>query len=86
MTITVSAEDIRCGIPNEPCRCPIALATRRVNPSLQVVVSTKDVSLMSSFADLSYKCYDLPAEAKEFVRKFDVGDDVQPFSFELEIA
>ena len=69
--------DIDAGEPRICIKCPIALAMRRAGARSAWVGA--DVAV-TDFAPLSVP---LPEEAVEFIRRYDAGEPVQPFSFEL---
>ncbi len=77
MFIEVTQEDIMEGQPCNCRLCPVARAiSRRTN--LEVIVR-------SDFVRVDDKTYDLHLEASAFVRQFDRGFRVQPFSFYMPI-
>ncbi len=62
------------------CVCPVALALHRSGlPEAQV----SDVYVAAALG--SEEVVFLPAEAVAWIQRFDRGEDVQPFSFQLEI-
>ena len=79
--ITITNEDIRRGVRNNACACPVALAIKRVMP--------KATSVAVSCSRVTYKVgdqrvwKDLPKEAYVFIENFDEGFKVKPFSFSL---
>jgi hypothetical protein len=75
--VYVTQDDIDNGEPHNPCGCPIARAITRVRDTPTV---------FSSWAYIGGTChteYDLPPEATEFIRRFDIGEPVEPFDFEM---
>lgn len=84
VTVQVTAEDIRLGLPGECSRCPIAYALLRLLPEpiawhagpMSLHVRNKDRELLSM-------C--VPVEARDFMYSFDRGQPVDPFSFEVEM-
>lgn len=80
MKITVTAEDIRDGVPNQPFKCAVALAGRRATKK---VVSVDERSIY-----VGGRGYDLPKRAKRFIKEFDFnihGKLFKPFTFDLPI-
>lgn len=84
-TIHVTTEDIVQGEPENCYKCPIALAAHRVFPSAGYVVVTTDEIVLYTVTHKPFHYDNLPAIGREFVRRFDEGDQVDPFDFELDI-
>lgn len=86
MIIEVTAEDIRKGIKKRRHCCPVALALCRSFPGC------KEVDVGRLTARIEIRCepgsilVNLPTNVINFTTKFDVGCDVEPFSFELEVS
>lgn len=78
MRIEVTQEDIDRGVRDQPCACALALATTRATGRNAAVGTT------SIFFDLE-SGISLPLLARNFVRDFDAGRSVRPFSFDLPI-
>jgi hypothetical protein len=95
-TITVTAEHIAEGKPDNCRDCPVALAILAAMPD------ARRVSVMQSLEGRTYTQIrvipdstrpanrttleaDLPAEVARFVRAFDHGEPVEPFSFTVDI-
>lgn len=78
MKIEVTQEDINKGEVTECRRCPIALAVIRATGNKYVLVD-------SDYTHVGTKFCPTPVTAKRFIRNFDYGNDVQPFTFELPI-
>lgn len=78
MTITVSQDDIEQGQPLKGLSCPIALAIKRATGLEYVGVGVRQYW----YKDLAGGV--LPPEVTEFVKAFDSGKPVEPFTFELE--
>lgn len=79
MTVNVTQKHIDEGWPRVCGKCPIALALKE-NAWTQPMVTHKQI----------WDCYNygktisnLPPEACEFIEKFDKGEKVEPFSFEI---
>jgi hypothetical protein len=79
--IDVTSDDIAKGEREQPCRCPIALALTRAHPG-QWVLGEHTADFYFDDADGTIS---LPNEARDFIKRFDNGDPVEPFSFELEL-
>ena len=85
MKIEVTQEDI---VSSTRCKesiyyCPIALAVKRkmnINFNCGVKVYEDEISIISIGQPYSY--YKLPKKAKEFIKCFDKGLKVKPFTFE----
>ena len=58
------------GEPTSMAQCPIGLAC--------------DGYVAKGYLMVSGKTYKLPASARRFVREFDAGKTVEPFTFELD--
>lgn len=83
MTITVTEDHIKRGVPRKDCFCPIALAMReqtgenwRVMYAYAVLDKRNDLNEPTIFW--------FPVEAKNFIYFFDMEETGKPFSFELE--
>lgn len=85
MTINVTEFDILHGEAGKCFSCPISLAIERVFPECKGASVTAGNALifMKDFHD---KRFVLPAEATQFIRAFDHGHPVAPFSFILTPA
>jgi hypothetical protein len=79
--IKVTQQDIYEGTPTDPRTCPLARAIGRE--------TGKTVSVFNGSAwfgtDENRPYQELPKEACEFYGKFDAGEIVEPFEFELEV-
>lgn len=79
--VRVTAKDIRAGKRRSPQLCPIALCLRGVakNPA--------SVEVTSDSYKIDGRTFDLPAQGRKFVSKFDdLGSDgVEPLNLELSI-
>lgn len=85
VTISVTQKHIEEGIQQICNRCPIALAIRDLLPLHWP--NDESVSVWGGAADLypSKTRLLLPDAAIQFIEDFDIGEIVQPFSFELEV-
>jgi hypothetical protein len=81
MRINVTQEDINKGCQNDSGTCPIALALSRATGN---AVHVRAIYASVYNWSLLYTT-DLPIEARLFIRDFDSGKHVDPFSFELEL-
>lgn len=79
MRIEVSENDILCGVKGDPVHCPIARALER-QTGYEAVVDPDEISLKIAG---HMHCMDIPPLCEEFVKFFDTGYPVAPFSFEL---
>ena len=76
MRFRVTWFDINDGMPNSICGCPIVLCIRRTTRREFVDVTEEEITVNGSD-------YRLPANAQRFIRKFDDGHPVKPFSFNI---
>lgn len=78
--IDVTQEDIDQGLPNQPDRCPIALALQRRFPdATSITVWPSDVHVHEG-AGADFSCQDFyPSDrAFRFINAFDAGTKVVP--------
>ena len=82
MLIEVTREHISQGQRQECALCPVALAIKAVIPCTYCAVGVGSVQMIrrKQWYDL-----DLPAKVQKFIKEFDLGLPVRPFSFELEL-
>ena len=78
MLIEVSREDIELGEPMVADRCPLSRALQR---SLNV---PKVYVHLNTWSTDGYDRRNLPAEAIDFLNRFDFGCCVSPFTFEVD--
>jgi hypothetical protein len=78
MKIEVTADDIAEGVPEDGIGCPIACALNRLTGD-RYEVDYEEVTTPDG------RVIDLPPEARAFIRRFDRGDEVAPFTFELPL-
>lgn len=76
--VTVTKEDIRRGIREDPESCPIARAVRRATGRRFVAVDE------AITFDSTREVYNLTPQADQFINDFDRGDNVKPFKFTSE--
>jgi hypothetical protein len=79
-TIRITAEDIRMGRPRNGPSCPIALAAVRAIGDAGLWVYDDAIELSSG------ETGPLPAEARDFVGRFDRRETVVPFAFEVDVT
>jgi hypothetical protein len=90
-TFNVTADDIAHGHKDSPCGCPIALAICRtlgIDPELgNIDVDDRGVFLARNggASMLRRASGPLPKAASQFMRGFDAGRPVEPFTFRLAI-
>jgi hypothetical protein len=77
--VSVTEDDIANGTPGSPCKCPIAIALKRIvkYPSIPQVGGEYVYGLRS--------LVELTLEARQFVAAFDKGFPVSPFDFDADI-
>ena len=80
ITITVTKGDIKRGVPSEGNFCPIAYAMQRKFSlkSADIEVADAEIWVRLSRYMLSYI---MPLTAQKFIKAFDGGKPVKPFSF-----
>lgn len=78
-TVEVTSADIENGICRDPGLCPIGLALTRLT-GREWFVGPEAASIVASPARVR-----LPLRARMFVKDFDRGLPVAPFSFELPL-
>lgn len=83
MRINVTAEDIANGQPHRCSWCPVALALRRHLLAAKVSVASK---IIVTLEDGTGFVKDTPLEACNFIRDFDNGRSVIPFTFDLPVG
>lgn len=72
--VEVAPIDITCGKRGSSSSCPIALALKRSFPGNPVHVGTLMITVDDDVAKL-------PNNAQDFVKNFDNGESVEPFTF-----
>lgn len=86
MEIQVTQQHIRQGTEGNCRDCPTALAINDVlNEYYYTVVRPSSIYINHKTRMYIGKEFDTPEEVKEFVRYYDGGYDVTPFSFNLDI-
>lgn len=84
MRVEVTADDIRSGTPSDCHYCPVALAVARAAGTNPGSVSVDGVYVTIEQFDRTERNYEPPALVDEFVKAFDAGESVIPFSFDLD--
>jgi hypothetical protein len=85
-TVMVRAGDIAAGIKGDCSRCPVALALRRSFPSAGDVMVCFTINLYRTVKDgLPSARVKTPDDVVCFIRDFDYGRRVKPFSFKLDL-
>lgn len=82
ITINVDQNCIDKGIQENHLCCPIALACRVAGMPVPSITNGK---CYKNYPDLTENGIPLPPEAIAFYQAFDRGEEVKPFSFNLEI-
>lgn len=87
MRIDVTQEDIANGVRLDHRCCPVARAIERATGMQASVDVDRGCNNPSAFVVIgSVAAVDLPHSVMWFVKKFDRGGQVEPFSFELDYA
>lgn len=85
MKINVTQRDIDSGLRNDCTLCPVARAIkRRLGKSKSVQVFETSIDIYNS-KDRLEKQYNIPELAQLFIKNFDTGCPVGPFSFTLNL-
>ena len=71
ITINVTEQHIADGVRGDDASCPINLAVAQILPPDTVIF-------------FGYSPKDLPKELCSFMKRFDAGESVSPFSFSIE--
>ena len=83
LKVNVTQEHINKGERHSTSACPIAWALKDVLPADSCAVNVR-ASVAVWFRNSDYYRAWLPRSAQDFVVEFDNGQDVSPFSFELD--
>lgn len=77
MSVKVTREDIRHGVPDSPASCPVALAIARAQGGGVATLYHSDI--------LSTRgVFDTPERVAVWMSDFDYGNPVRPFTFTLK--
>jgi hypothetical protein len=80
MKIKVMQKHIAHGERKSPASCPIALAIREQAPEV-----APNAKVSRAFVRTRNRNYPLSRRAERFVKQFDEGKTVTPFTFELNL-
>ena len=86
--VNLKQEHIDRGVANDAALNPASLAIQDALPGVKGGVEARKMStwLFRSRLDLPRGVpLDTPASVRNFIRDFDAGRDVEPFTFELEV-
>ena len=83
LKVNVTQEHIDKGERYSTSACPIARALKDVLPADSCAVNVR-AAVAVWFQNSGYYRAWLPHSAQDFVVEFDSGQDVEPFSFELD--
>jgi hypothetical protein len=83
--VSVTAGHIAKG-ERDSCRfCPVARAISEALPGIELVaVDSAHVTFGHPAGWYGWRQIDLPDSATRFIEAFDLGDPVEPFTFELD--
>lgn len=84
VTIEVTDDDIFDGIQSSCHNCPIALAASRINIARIISVNSTSMVVRNTYSR-NGDFIVLPIEAIDFIAAFDTNQEVEPFSFEIEV-
>ena len=76
--IQVTKEDIKNGIRNDTCSCPIALACKKA-------LKTNEIDVGETKLYVQNCRYNIPKKVQNFISCFDTGKKVKPFSFYVKV-
>lgn len=87
--VEVTSEDAKNGRVNSCTLCPVALAVNRALEkagfTYKASVFTTEVCFFESWKFTMHPNSRLPVAARDFIFRFDGGQDVEPISFDLEL-
>ena len=83
--IRVTRDDIRKGVKDSPCNCPIARAAKRVFGTKNVNVSGEAIEVGYGYGGYETLYLPLPKAGERFVEAFDDGKPVTPQTFTVSI-
>lgn len=75
--VTVTWDDIKNGKRRNMFSCPVARSINRVTDGTIIVGD--------NYVTIEKTCHQLPLKAQKFIKKFDAGMKVKPFSFIIKI-
>lgn len=86
LKVTVTAHDIKKGVARSRNYCPIARAIRRaIHYKNNVQVNGIIARIEAKYTCLTKNKADLPLKATRFIRDFDGGAKVKPFTMVLKL-
>lgn len=85
MIVSVTQEDINLGMRHNCYHCPIAKATQRNYAHPNYVRIDSGTLTVFSKVSMQEHTYHLPWNAMTWIAKFDSGQEVKPFEFELDV-
>ncbi len=78
--IKVKQIDIDRGVVQDVCKCPVALAVRRV-------IKKAPIQVGGGYAiDIGDHRYSGPKKVEDFITTFDKGGEVKPFNFVMRMT
>ena len=83
--INVNQNHIQMGKPKEPLGCPIYLALKDARVPVTRVEDYVFETTRKLKRGVVDQFYDLPSRASRFIKRFDEGKSVKPFSFEINV-
>lgn len=84
LAIYVRRDDIAAGVPEDASRCPVARALRRATDYHEEVTVGPRSLILRGFMRRRDRVTSLPEPAREFIRRFDNHESVEPFLFHVE--
>lgn len=78
MIIQVKQKHIKNGIKSDPCNCPVALAIKERLSTEDVIVDDLGIGI-----GLYLETFRSTKKLESFIKNFDNGKKVKPFSFRL---
>lgn len=81
MIVSVTEEHIKNGEPKSFSGCPIALACKELFPNCDIDVDLESIGVYPN--NERYDFLMTPKKAQNFIKKFDDGEKVKPFSFRV---
>lgn len=82
---TVTEEDVRCGVPLNPCECVIAQAFRRATGSPDVLIGTTAAYVVMKKGDtqIAFR-FAVPAATRRTIKTFDATKEFPAGALELK--
>lgn len=77
--------DVRLGLRGNLVECAIAQAVRRITGTSHASVDGYGVDVWCEKKQKEFQ-YVLPEEAREFIDRFDSGEEVEPIAFVMTLA